>query len=342
MLSSLKTRLRRFVRGRQKAELFPYFLHHHKLGGGMGGGGGSTVRSLNRAPRGIASSLARGLPFCDGTRTLAQAARAGAVSKSCLYGAYEEELALLWPTPIPDALPIAPSAPKSIIISPHRDDAALSMGGRLLQTPRDFLIYNVYTITSWWRFPYTNNDLPAIEAARLAEDQLISRMTGVSMIDLGYQEAPLRGHAIKDIFTTDPSPADMAELRPKLLNTFANLIPKHPEADWYLPFAIGRHIDHRLARDAAMDALRHAGVDNSRIHFYEDLPYAAKGQTTDFRETHPTTAITDEVHEIGAVIDQKIELLRAYWSQLSWGQLPELKTHAASGEKFIERSHTLK
>jgi len=388
MLSSLKTRLRRLIRGYQRSALYPVLLPHHKLTD-------TGVKPLHLPERELAEPVRRALSFCDGSHTLAEVAEAASASRSHLIAAQEGELILLWPQQVPSAAPVMsePAKIRAIILSPHPDDAALSLGGLMLRSnpgppekqvdfieqsaltaaagdaptqavpapaetaspdplaqaifdPSEILIVNIFSKSAWWRFPPTgestdlSNDLALIQATRRAEDDLVSRLSGCPMRALDLDEALLRGHAMADIFTAVVGERD-AVAAEGIRSAVTSLAGEFPAANFYLPLAIGQHVDHRIARDAALESLQAAKVPGSKILFYEDLPYAIKGETSDFATAHPDITLTPLPVDITTDMDAKLEMLRAYWSQFSWSQLPELKTPAREGEigAYVERIH---
>jgi LmbE family N-acetylglucosaminyl deacetylase len=215
---------------------------------------------------------------------------------------------------------------QNIIVSPHPDDAALSCAGEMLFTD-GVLVLNVFSRTAWWRFPYGPADLPKIQAARDMEEDLVSRLSGAEVRGLGLPEALLRGHRMEEVFTATPDRRDEEVVR-NVTEAVAKLAREHPAARWYLPLGVGGHVDHRIARDAAFEGL--GEVERARVHFYEDLPYAAKGEKTDFFEKRSDLQLSREMMtstDVEDLLDWKVELLRAYWSQLTWGQIEDVRKY---------------
>lgn len=192
---------------------------------------------------------------------------------------------------------------------------------------RSHLVVNVFTKTAWWRFKDAG-DIATIQACRRAEEDLVSRLSGAAMTALDLPEALLRGHQMQDVFTAAPGDRD-AEVSTKIRDAVAATAHHHPLAHWFLPLGVGSHIDHRIVRDAARAALESANIQPSHLHFYEDLPYAAKlGTPPDFSRHLPGLTLQQEILEIDDLMGWKLELLRAYWSQFRWPELAELKTYA--------------
>ena len=320
MLARAKTFVRRHVRGLQRGGSYPLLLPHHTLADGR-------MRSVDGAEFALPAALAKALRQCDGQRTLAEIARQSGAARADLIKAQDDGLLLAWRLPVPADPPMLTHSPHAIIVSPHPDDAALSCGGRMLGD-QSVLVVNVFTRSAWWRFPDLA-DVDRIQACRRAEEQLVSRLSGCPQQALDLPEALLRGHAMADVFTAIAGARD-AEVSTRITDEVAKLAHDHPLAHWYLPLGIGDHIDHRIVRDAARAAL--AGVKPTHLHFYEDLPYAARlskaGPAPDFSDRLPGTRLRDEPLDVDDVINWKLELLRAYWSQFRWPELVDLKTYA--------------
>lgn len=97
----------------------------------------------------------------------------------------------------------------------------------------------------------------------------------------------------------------------------SNIAGLYNKVKWYLPMAVGNHLDHRLVRDVTLSAIREALVPMSQVHFYEDLPYADKlGGSPDFSGKVPGMTLRPELIDIEDVCSWKMELGSLYWSQI--------------------------
>jgi LmbE family N-acetylglucosaminyl deacetylase len=137
---------------------------------------------------------------------------------------------------------------------------------------------------------------------------------------LNLPDAVFRGYEADAQLLGEPRPDDP----PPIEGLRATLAGRAPDA-LYLPFAIGGHVDHRLARRAAMSLLAKPGSPYlDRTRFYEDFPYAL---TTGFERPEqldpeilpslpPGVKLTPEYVEIADLLERKLAGLRSYESQL--------------------------
>ena len=165
------------------------------------------------------------------------------------------------------------------MLSPHRDDAAFSLGlsiGTWLEAGHRVEVVNCFTRSEYaphaeFEFIHSNDRLPRVTALRLREDQSWQKMYGVSkpgLTDLNLKDAPLRLHvAVDQVCGLPVNPNDKAMVKvPKAVAALK------PEAV-VVPLALGSHVDHVTVREAMRTAGEQAGM---AMAFYEDLPYAAR------------------------------------------------------------------
>jgi LmbE family N-acetylglucosaminyl deacetylase len=321
MLAEAKNFVRRRLRAAQRGGQFPILLPHYRLEG-------DTRRAADGSERRLDSRVAAALGLCDGGHTLGAIARETGVARHDLIRAHDDGLLLFWRSALPAEPPPAPHALHGVIVSPHPDDAALSCGGRMLGD-HALLVVNCFTRAAWWRFPFTSADADRIQACRNAEEALVSRLSGCAAGALDLPEALLRGRTMDDVFTATPDVRDDG-VRRAIGEAVHRLAVEHPLAHWYLPLGVGNHIDHRLARDVALDALRERGVRTTHLHFYEDLPYAAKQPADAVARSVPGVTLRRETLGVDEQLPWKMELLRAYGSQFRWSELAPVRAYARS------------
>ena len=173
---------------------------------------------------------------------------------------------------------------KIVVISPHRDDAAFSLGLSVenwLTAGHAVHVLNCFTRSEYAPYSdaeslHANDRASFVSAVRKREDIAWAKLLGnrLKITDLDLLDAPLRlACGVEEVSTVEIRPGDRAMAR--VAGAVAKLARLGP-ADTLaivLPLAIGRHIDHRVTRQAGLEALAGSALP---VAFYEDLPYAAR------------------------------------------------------------------
>jgi LmbE family N-acetylglucosaminyl deacetylase len=243
-----------------------------------------------------------------------------------------------------------------VFVSPHPDDIALSCGGliaRLRDEDEDVTIVTVFCgagssdrLTRYQQRalgfdreadergepestePDEANALAPdsaptpeqVMAVRRQEDEAFARFVGAMNISLKLPDGVFRRYVGGPQLMRPPRPDDQPpvdELRAALAGLQVDRL--------YIPLSIGGHVDHRQTRRAAIALLNESGspyVD--RAVFFEDFPYAMTVGFERLDQLDPEilpslpagASLTPEHVEIEAVLDRKIEALRAYESQI--------------------------
>jgi LmbE family N-acetylglucosaminyl deacetylase len=170
----------------------------------------------------------------------------------------------------------------TIILSPHVDDAALSVGLQLAARRGHGrrIVCNIFSDQSYQtglRVP-----APALRTVAHAEDRLAGRILDYERCDLGLAGAQDR-HGLSlartlgwnsDRVRADPVLAqEVRELADRLAAFLAGTACRN--AAVLAPAGIGGHLDHVLVALAARELLAAGALSAERLTFYEDLPYAA-------------------------------------------------------------------
>ena len=156
------------------------------------------------------------------------------------------------------------------IVSPHRDDAALSLTCTLrglVDHQVDVRILSCFTLTSWApRLPQVR--VEDIVVLREQEDLQYAEFIGVRGLEsLGCEDAPLRSDwRITDGVLQPPDPATKQPLIDALQRKL--LAHRRQGCAWFIPMAHS-HRDHFLARSAALGA-----AQGDPVCIYEDVPYS--------------------------------------------------------------------
>lgn len=234
--------------------------------------GGRLVR-LDPDMAAFAAKLAVEIPLDELPATPAGAERA-------LADLVRSGLAIVLPPPVA----ANPGAGVDLILSPHVDDAALSLGGTLAHRRgegRRRIVRNIFSDQSYQSGLRT----PASILAELAkaEDRLAGRILGYESRDCGLAGArdrhrlPLArtlGWTQAGVRAESTFRREIADLAARILDRVAP-VPATGDVRLFAPSGIGGHLDHLLVRLAVGDLLADGALDPDRVQFYEDLPYAA-------------------------------------------------------------------
>lgn len=275
----------------------------------------------------LGPELELALRLCDGTRTLGAIAAEAKVSQRALLKQHARGRIVLWRS-VPATLPRDETPPARIVVSPHLDDAALSLGASMLTgEAREWLVLDVFSRSAWWRLGRWEQ-LDLLQRIRREEERTMARLAGVQLADCDLPEALLRGHSFDEVFS--PESAADAGVVAQVEAEVTRRATRWRDAEWYLPLGVGAHLDHRVCRDAALRGLQKAGIGQRRIFFYEDLPYAAKLRgVPDFSLFLPGWRLSPRLQPgTQAQMRWKLELNRVYWSQLAGRDIRKLETYA--------------
>lgn len=163
---------------------------------------------------------------------------------------------------IPGLPPRQPGGPTTVVVSPHLDDAVFSCGASVLAeraAGRGVLVVTLFSAG------------PGYERRR-AEEEAATALLGVDAFLAGLPDAPFRHEGYRSlpgiVFGVSerdvPARMEAEELLASLLETVG---PERVLA----PLGVGRHVDHRIAFEAALAAARRTGTP---LQLYEDRPYS--------------------------------------------------------------------
>ncbi len=151
--------------------------------------------------------------------------------------------------------------PITTILSPHTDDAVLSLWG-VLTGPGEVKVINIFDgvpegqrALGWWDRLTRAEDPVARAEERRAEDRAALALAGRSALSLGFVDEQYR----------DGDESELGSLVERIARELAQ------GSVVLAPAALGEHPDHRRTRTAAM-ALCKRGF---RVALYADVPHAA-------------------------------------------------------------------
>lgn len=223
-----------------------------------------------------------------------------------------------------------------LVIEPHMDDAALSVGGLmwLRRETCEFCVVSVAEYSNFTSYYYRDQDffdVPTVSELRKAESALVMRMLGGRHVTLGESEAPLR-------YQSGSWSLDWYRRHQKSVAAFTLHASSEKEvAAWataiecvlattdaqeiWLPLGIGYHTDHELTRSACLRALNrlHGLEQRKEVYFYEDVPYALRlpDHTKNVLDSIAAAGgVLERQHEdIGPALDGKLRLNSVFGSQ---------------------------
>jgi LmbE family N-acetylglucosaminyl deacetylase len=215
---------------------------------------------------------------------------------------------------------------RHVYLAPHFDDAALSCGAGIARQTQAGEPVLVVTICSavppasavFSEFAGRMHARWGLSAAdvvqrRRQEELAALEILGADAFWLDRLDAIYR---LPAAYSDDPTlfgnvaPAD--PLRAELAADLRMLQQHCPEAQFYVPLGVGRHVDHQITCRAALDGL------DLPLSFYEDYPYAQFDGAVEQRlaELAPLVALQSRLVAAGAGLDRKIRAVAAYASQL--------------------------
>jgi LmbE family N-acetylglucosaminyl deacetylase len=216
----------------------------------------------------------------------------------------------------------------TLILSPHSDDAALSLGGliqkRLLKEP--VTLFTIFGRSNYLRETAFQEDWREVTRQRKEEDHTFASAAGLRWKFLELPSAGLRLGSSFDRIFSDKSSTDTpipVELIPALQETLNAIKPKF----LLVPIGLGRHHDHLLVRDSARELT--TGRHIVTIYF-EDLPYAAEYSNEGILEhvyaVDPELQLTSV--KITTELGPKLDALRFYRSQIGEPELRAVHDYA--------------
>jgi len=210
------------------------------------------------------------------------------------------------------------------IISPHIDDAILSIGGIIagMKGKRDVMIKYVFSTSNW-----VNPEIPStagmlgntelVTKQRVQEEATVSSHYHYQTEMMGFLDLPLRGG-----ISFEKTAIDVQKKLSKSITLNDTCI---------FPLGLG-HPDHMLVSAIGF----YLKSKKFKILFYEDLPYAssANGAVTKIVNEHDLEPLDYTID-----LDEKLRAIRMYESQVptSWAEMVSKHASTHVPGSFIER-----
>ncbi|HLZ63480.1 MAG TPA: PIG-L family deacetylase [Ktedonosporobacter sp.] len=184
---------------------------------------------------------------------------------------------------------------RHIFLAPHFDDVVYACGGTLgVQVSSGLrpLIITIFggapapglQLSPFAQQQYRQSGVSlaqgvgSLVAARRKEDAAVNDYLECDYLWLDNLDAAYRGNPPyytkeADVIGGEVHPADQ-EIDKHLAQDLLALRNRLPDAAWYAPLGVGRHVDHQLVCSAADRLVQ----SNARVYFYEDFPYVYKAR----------------------------------------------------------------
>jgi LmbE family N-acetylglucosaminyl deacetylase len=218
----------------------------------------------------------------------------------------------------------------SLMLSPHSDDVAFSLGGALL----DNFFSAAHVLTIFSKSSCTIDDrggsLEEVTTIRKSEDYAFAQVVkaNIQMTHLDRRAAPIRlGIPEEGVCTCPQNFQDEPELA-----VIASCLERHAVgvALVIAPLGLGGHIDHRVVMTATIERI----ANHMPVAFYEDLPYAGTMSLSSI-ETHVASVshalisdLSPCVFQTGRPIAEKLRAVGVYESQVDSRTLGRISKHS--------------
>lgn len=227
---------------------------------------------------------------------------------------------------------------KTVLISPHSDDIAYSLGGTLLKNyfEKPAILVTVFTKSNF--SPRLNlTDQEEITRIRYLEDIEFTKKIGVKYKSFHFPEPPLRGKTThKEIFESDPY---LDPIYNAVYQSLSELIKSFPDALVICPMSLGDNIDHKIVFESCFSICKGSG---RKINFYEDIPYVSllTLEQVKSRASEISHNLKPNKIDITSTFNEKLKSLKLYKTQIGKKVPKGVFTHAArlsiKDENFIE------
>jgi len=167
-------------------------------------------------------------------------------------------------------------SPAALVVSPHPDDATLSLGATLAGTSAR--VVNVFSVETWTGRSFYAQRPDQTSALLLDEERVACRVLDVDPLFLGFVDAPARGWGDQFMRAGEAhSPeveAERVTTTESVAEALAACVADAQPRIVFAPLAVASHVDHLICRDAVLALVLRGVLAPGQARFYEDLPYA--------------------------------------------------------------------
>ncbi|MCJ1278719.1 hypothetical protein MMC21_006536 [Puttea exsequens] len=230
---------------------------------------------------------------------------------------------------------ISPSATyQQYYVAPHPDDIAFSCFGSLCHPqsiPERTLIVTVFDNS---RFAFVRDlTQQTITELRKHEDAEFASYSGCDLLSLDFPDSSIRYQKPGVEYELSSGQDQMFE---QVISRLQHVLESafKENASIYIPLANSKHLDHMIVRDAVQHLQQNycGGLPNqSRVFYYEDLPYASKMTNSELRH-FAQDSISPAAQYLKVSLDnkwsQKRKAVSLYRTQLEESTLSNIHRHA--------------
>ena len=208
----------------------------------------------------------------------------------------------------------------TLVVAPHPDDAAWSIGGTIGLLRRPVALLTVFGRTSYTREGGFEADADGVTRRRRSEDQAFAARFDLDWEYLELESAGLRSPNPASIFIDSDEDGAVLDGDRRAVGARVETGLRAAMERWapravVAPAGIGGHRDHLIVRDTAVRLANATGMD---LVYYEDLPYALALSddqlTAVIGRVDPTAKAT--YVPIGGTLAAKLSAVSLYRSQV--------------------------
>ncbi len=216
--------------------------------------------------------------------------------------------------------------PNWVVVSPHSDDVAFSIGGIVLKyrQRQRLSIWNIFSSSNYSAFNEYGNDPIKVTTIRKLEESLYAERLGANVVFWDFDEAPLRtGSKGNEVILES------------IMKRCSALIKSFSERTAiFFPLSIGGNEDHVLLNRAMRELAITVPNEFVEYYLYEDLPYAAlfEGECEflideSYRNGFELSPI---LIRIDRYLEAKVEMLLNYKSQCTEKYIDAIRRYATT------------
>src|SRR2546428_41657 len=152
-----------------------------------------------------------------------------------------------------------------VVLSPHLDDAVLSIGGTILRLSRNHrvVVYDFFTLSDHTRSARFRGTLP-VTLLRYTEELLASTIVRFTP----------KFFLLKDV--TIRSKKDHFKVGMSLESYLSRNIKRDRPKAIFCPLGVGEHLDHKSVFHALQKLIEAGIVPRHSVMYYEDMPYSSR------------------------------------------------------------------